>query len=75
MTISIEQKIKSTEDWINPSLYPFQSNFIELHDGKMHYLDKGEGEPILFVHGTPTWSFLYRSQIKALSKKNSVHRY
>ena len=32
----------------------------------MHYVDEGDGEPILFVHGTPTWSFEYRHLIAAL---------
>lgn len=34
----------------------------------MHYVDEGSGPTILFVHGTPAWSFLYREQIKILSK-------
>ena len=32
-----------------------------------HYLDEGAGEPIVMVHGNPTWSFYYRSLIQALS--------
>jgi haloalkane dehalogenase len=31
----------------------------------MHHIDEGTGEPILFVHGTPTWSFEWRHLIKA----------
>ena len=27
---------------------------------RMHYLDEGEGEPILLLHGEPTWSYLWR---------------
>lgn len=34
----------------------------------MHYVDEGSGEVILFVHGTPTWSFVWRQQIKSLSR-------
>ena len=48
--------------------YPFESKFIELESGKMHYVDQGKGEVILFVHGTPTWSFLYRKHLESLSK-------
>ncbi|MGD8404985.1 MAG: alpha/beta fold hydrolase [Anaerolineales bacterium] len=33
----------------------------------MHYVDEGEGEPLLFIHGTPTWSFESRHLIRALS--------
>lgn len=55
------------ESWFDASLYPFQSNYISLKAGEMHYIDEGQGGPILFVHGTPTWSFLFREQVKALS--------
>lgn len=34
----------------------------------MHYIDEGKGDIILFVHGTPTWSFLYRDFVKELAK-------
>ncbi|MBN1678771.1 MAG: alpha/beta fold hydrolase [Anaerolineae bacterium] len=46
------------------SLYPFKSHFLTLSDGKrMHYLDEGpeNGDVLVFVHGYPTWSFLYRA--------------
>lgn len=33
---------------------------------KYHYLDEGEGDPVLMVHGNPTWSFYYRNVVKAL---------
>ena len=56
-----------TEIWFNESLYPFSSQSLQLSSGKMHFVDEGEGEVILFVHGTPTWSFLYRNQIQQLS--------
>jgi haloalkane dehalogenase len=35
----------------------------------VHYIDEGVGEPILFLHGNPTWSFLYRGIIIRLKKK------
>jgi len=47
------------------------SLFMHLRAGRMHYVDEGAGEPILFVHGTPTWSFEWRHIIRALS---STHR-
>ncbi|MGH7679569.1 MAG: alpha/beta fold hydrolase [Gemmatimonadaceae bacterium] len=47
--------------------YPFTSNWARLRDGRMHYVDEGAGEPIVFVHGTPTWSFEWRHVIRALS--------
>jgi pimeloyl-ACP methyl ester carboxylesterase len=47
-------------------LYPFQSNFLELDSLKYHYLDEGEGEPLLMLHGNPTWSFYYRNLVIGL---------
>ncbi|NTU84479.1 MAG: alpha/beta fold hydrolase [Chloroflexales bacterium] len=55
-----------TPSWLDREAYPFASHFLELDGGAMHYVDEGAGEPILFVHGTPTWSFLYRHLIGAL---------
>jgi len=54
---------------IDRSLYPFTSRFMELGDGTtLHYIDEGEGSPALvFLHGNPTWSFLYRRLIAGLA--------
>jgi len=41
-----------------------------LTDGNLSYVDEGAGEALLFVHGTPTWSFEYRHLIKALAKRH-----
>lgn len=46
--------------WLDRSLYPFEHRRMRLPEGEVHYLDEGAGEPIVFVHGTPTWSFLWR---------------
>lgn len=50
----------------DPRLYPFQSRWFDSTAGRIHYLDEGVGPPILFWHGNPTWSFLYRDIIKVL---------
>jgi pimeloyl-ACP methyl ester carboxylesterase len=57
-----------SQSWVNTSLYPFENKYLRLEAGNMHYVDKGQGDVILFVHGTPTWSFLYRDFIKELSE-------
>ena len=46
--------------------YPFKSHWFEQDGTFMHYLDEGEGLPVLLFHGNPTWSFLYRKVIKQL---------
>ncbi|MEO8074861.1 MAG: alpha/beta fold hydrolase [Acidobacteriota bacterium] len=55
--------------WLDREAYPFRSRYLQLPAGRMHYVDEGEGEPLLFVHGTPTWSFEFRRLIKPLSSR------
>lgn len=47
-------------------LYPFKSKVLDRNGLDYHYLDEGEGEPVVMVHGNPTWSFYYRNLIDAL---------
>lgn len=48
-------------------LYDFSSNFIDVSGQQMHYLDEGAGDPVVMLHGNPTWSFMYRELIRMLS--------
>ena len=50
-------------------LYPFKSHFFSHKDCSFHYIDEGEGEPIVMVHGNPSWSFLFRNIVRPLRKK------
>lgn len=43
--------------------FPFESKFVEVHGSKIHYVEQGEGDPILFLHGNPTSSYLWRNII------------
>ncbi len=43
--------------------YPFESRYIEVEGSKLHYIDEGTGDPVLFLHGNPTWSYLWRNII------------
>ena len=56
-------------EWLDRNLYPFKDRYLDLKHGALHYIDEGAGEVLLFVHGTPAWSFLYRDFIKHFSKK------
>lgn len=58
--------------WVDPTLYPFQSRWLDTGRGRMHYVDEGRGPTLLLVHGTPTWSFLYRRVIRDLSRDHRV---
>ncbi|MCA8954992.1 MAG: alpha/beta fold hydrolase [Planctomycetes bacterium] len=48
--------------------YPFAPHWLDLDGLRYHYVDAGErdGEPVVLVHGNPTWSYLYRNLIPAL---------
>lgn len=43
------------------SNFPYESRFVEVLGSRMHYVEKGEGDPILFLHGQPTSSYLWRN--------------
>lgn len=55
-------------DWLDRNEYPFAAHTLEVEGGRMHYVDEGDGPPVVMVHGTPTWSFLYRHLIKDISR-------
>ena len=57
-------------DW--RSLYPFESRAVTLGGHRYHYVDEGQGEVLLLVHGNPTWSFYWRELIRGLSPKYRV---
>jgi len=47
--------------------FPFEPHWLDQDGLRMHYLDEGEGDPALCLHGEPTWSFLYRKMIPTLA--------
>jgi pimeloyl-ACP methyl ester carboxylesterase len=47
-------------------LYPFESHWLEIEGHRYHYVDEGAGDPIVLVHGNPTWSFFFRRLISEL---------
>jgi haloalkane dehalogenase len=47
--------------------YPFEPHYLQVAGLRMHYLDEGEGDPVLCLHGEPTWSFLYRKMIPSIT--------
>jgi haloalkane dehalogenase len=55
--------------WLDRSEYPFTSKWLTLPSGRLHYIDEGQGRPVVMVHGTPDWSFLWRHLVKALSPR------
>ncbi|WP_201003015.1 alpha/beta fold hydrolase [Paenibacillus glycanilyticus] len=51
---------------LDPAEYPFTDHWLPYRDGRIHYLDEGQGPTVLLLHGNPTWSYLYRNVIKEL---------
>ena len=47
--------------------FPYPSRFIEVRGSRIHYVESGQGDPILFLHGNPTSSYLWRNVIPALA--------
>ncbi|WP_308221263.1 alpha/beta fold hydrolase [Nocardia sputi] len=52
--------------WVDDELFPFESRFVDIGGHTVHYVDEGSGPTLLFLHGNPTWSFLWRDVIRAL---------
>jgi haloalkane dehalogenase len=49
--------------------FDFPPNYLDQDGLRMHYLDEGDGDPVLLLHGEPTWSFLYRKLIPPLAER------
>ena len=47
--------------------FNFQPRYIDVHNSRIHYIDAGAGDPILFLHGNPTSSYLWRNIIPHLT--------
>jgi haloalkane dehalogenase len=65
--LALDRSRRST--WVDREAYPFRSRWQALPEGRLHYIDEGShdtDDPILLVHGTPTWSFEYRHLIAGL---------
>ena len=62
---STHTTIAASEDF--DGTWPYQAHYLEIAGFKMHYVDEGSGEVILALHGEPTWGYLFRHLIDALS--------
>lgn len=72
---SLPDGVHLDTDWVDREAYPFESRCLSLPQGAVHYVDEGpgsgdegnyDGPTLLFLHGNPTWSFLYRHLIRGL---------
>jgi pimeloyl-ACP methyl ester carboxylesterase len=47
-------------------LWPYAPHYANVNGWRMHYIDEGDGDPLVLLHGNPTWGFLYRDMIEPL---------
>lgn len=47
--------------------FPYKSHYMDVFGSKIHYVDEGAGDPILLLHGNPTWSYIWRNIIPYLT--------
>ena len=59
-------------EWVDRAEYPFQPRRLDTPEGAISFVDEGSGPPVVLVHGTPTWSFLWRRLIRHLAPRHRV---
>ncbi len=52
--------------------FPYESNYIEILGSKMHYIDQGQGDVFLFLHGNPTSSYLWRNVMRYVAPQGRI---
>ena len=52
--------------------WPFAPRYARVNGWRMHYVDEGAGDPVLLLHGNPTWGFLYRAVGRRSGRQGSV---
>ena len=55
-----------------PADFPYRSHFANVLSSRMHYVEQGRGDPMLFLHGQPTWSYLWRNVLPELEGKGRL---
>jgi haloalkane dehalogenase len=66
-SLGVENQAQIKAAAVGGAVYEFRDNWANLPAGRMHYVDEGAGETLLFVHGTPSWSYEWRHVVSALS--------
>lgn len=61
-----DERFEHLPDW------PFEARYLLQDRLRMHFVAEGDGDPVLLLHGEPTWSFLYRGLIPTLTSSGRV---
>ena len=38
--------------------WPYRPRYATVNGWRIHYVDEGEGDPVILLHGNPTWGYL-----------------
>jgi len=49
--------------------FPFESRYVEVLGSRIHYIEEGRGRTFLFLHGNPTWSYLWRNVVPPVAER------
>lgn len=61
-----EERIPARPAWVPTDLYPFTDRWAEVDGSVVHYIDEGDGPPLLLLNGNPSWSFGWRDVVLGL---------
>jgi haloalkane dehalogenase len=65
--------LRTPEDrFANLPGFPYEPHYVEIEGLRMAFIERGEGDPILMLHGEPTWGYLYRHMIPQLAEIGRV---
>ena len=67
-SLAVVSHVPPLPSWLDREAYPFRPKRFSTADGELSYVDEGTGPVVLFVHGTPSWSFEFREVLKTLAK-------
>jgi haloalkane dehalogenase len=59
----------SRPSWLSQRAFPFESRYLTVDATEFHYVDEGRGPTLLFLHGGPMSSFMWRHQLAALRSR------
>lgn len=58
--------------WPDPETWQWPPQWVQVQEGRMHYVRVGSGPCVVLVHGTPTWSYEWRHALRTLSASHDV---
>ncbi|HUF26610.1 MAG TPA: alpha/beta fold hydrolase [Gemmatimonadaceae bacterium] len=62
----------SEREWPDRESWRWPPMWVRVEGGRIHYVRAGSGPPVVFVHGTPTWSYEWRHALQAMSASHEV---